>query len=175
MTIAATETFHDVQGLIYWTVSKFKEQYGGDFDDLVSEANLIFTELYSGEGRAFVQQGNRSFSSALHWLISHQLLDQLRYRAFRNNRCRVSCREILPEKTQNNHGSWLVDLMDELSDDARTIVEIVLETPDSILRLEMDDFKDGHPKTCIKKYMQTLGWNMSRIKRTFQEISEALS
>ncbi len=174
MTVAAEATYEDVKDLIHWSVSKFVRQYGGDFEDLVGEANLIFAELYAGTGRAFVRQGNRSFTSALAWLISHQLRDQLRYRIYRKNRCAVTYKETTPERPDQNQRQWLTDFVDELSADAVTIVKIILETPDTVLRQELEDIREVQPKKSLMAYLKQLGWSIDRIKHSFREIEEAL-
>ena len=64
----------------------------------------------------------------------------------------------------------LVDFLDELSEDAKTIVQIVLTTPGEIFQLT----GCARAKAALLSHLESLGWQTEMALVAFSEIKEAL-
>src|SRR5476651_2599406 len=76
-SIGIAETYDDVAELVYDTCWKFKRRYGGDFDDLLSQANLAFMESYGS------YQTKYRFSTWVRTIVWNRLLDEARRISFK--------------------------------------------------------------------------------------------
>ena len=78
---AVIETYFDVQNLIFDTVWKFQKQYGGDFEEMVAESNLIYMKCFLSHSPNKAQ-----FSTWLRFRLWKGLIDFKRFiRAQENN------------------------------------------------------------------------------------------
>ncbi len=69
--------------------------------------------------------------------------------------------------------STITDLLDELSNDGRTLVDLALDTPNDLLEL-MRGSKTMSPLSCIKKYVQGLDWTIKRFGNAVADVREAM-
>lgn len=175
MTVAATDTYNEVENLIFWTAHEFRKEYGGDIDELIGEARVIYWELYSELGRPYIRQKEKRFAQAVRYYIRVNLLSERRKQLYRQARGKVSIidPEVMDASPQRQSNHWLVDFLDELSEDAATIVAIVLETPGFVWRIESG--REDDPKKFLWSYLRELGWTFARIDTGFEELEEALS
>lgn len=173
MTIAAEESYLDVENLIYHSVHKFIRKYGGDFDELVGEARVIFSELYTGLGRGYIKENPKyNFAQSLQYFIAVNLLSKRRQELFRNARCKMTAYDENIKDQPTTDDYWLTDFLDGLSDDAVTIVKIVLDSPGFVLRIEGP--ATDNPKEFLMEYLSSMNWSSRRIKSCFREIRRAL-
>jgi RNA polymerase sigma factor (sigma-70 family) len=193
----AEETYDDVKKLIYHTVWGVVRKHGGDFDDFLSEANEVFLTAYADF------DGSCPFSNWLRQCIVYQLLDCVRNRCQENSRfkpvqgCRSSVNGIpittrmnsentqmasdMPERQIDNvpdvRSTWRIsELLEELGDDARTVVKLVVETPAELAAVVQE--KGDQPRnyrSSVRNYLAELGWTAVRVAESFNEIRHALS
>ncbi len=166
---ARTETYQDIQNLIYDVVWKFKRAYGGDFDEMISKANMIFMEAFFSH-----QQKKASFSTWLHDRLWWGLMDH--YRKTRLEKDRVETRESLEDIPAPIFMPFC-ELISELSQDAQTIVELILDMPQSVEQAALA--KGTHPRNiraALRSYLRVfLGWSEEHVVQTFQEIAEVIN
>lgn len=168
--IAITETYYDVENLIFDTIRKFQQRYGGDFEDYASLANEIFLRAY----RTY-QPGKGKFTSWLVYLVRIQMLEMVRRGAMRNARLP----RVYPEMEKMTKESFsLRDFTFELSDDAQTIIHMIFEMPNDVKLAVMERGGPDEPRNIrsgVREVLSDLGWAGDRIKESFNEIREALT
>ena len=166
------DTYKDVENLVYHICHVFQSKHGGDFDDLLSIAHQVFMDAFN-----CWTPGLAPFTSYLSTCIYRRLLLEKR----QNSRIPT----ISLDKTETSIG-WdpvdksrsfsIKDFTEELSDDAKLIISLVLETPTELAKIIND--KGGHPKnvrSTIRQYLTKLNWTYNRISESFDEIKKVLS
>jgi DNA-directed RNA polymerase specialized sigma subunit len=159
------ETLKDVQKLIYKTVHEFCAMYKTNFDEMLSEAYLCFMNTI----KIYDPQGGRSFSTHLRQRIWFYLFNT----QIRKSKQPVLSREWDEPETRSAYG--FVELLDELNQDAQTIVNLILNSPMDLVRM-MDHHggKAKNAKTTLYAYLQKQGWDKKRIEANFNNITTAL-
>ncbi len=171
---ATTETYRDIRNLIFDTVWKFQKQYGGDFDEMVAEANLIYMKCFISHNP------NKSrFSTWLRFHLWKGLIDFKRFIREENKYVRIERFEEIENFHLYPAPSYipLWDLVSELSNDAKTIVSLILEPPGI---MQSAALRKGTAPCNIKRALQIhlsyiLGWSANQIKDSFQEITTVLN
>ena len=168
---AISETFSDVDKFIRCICHKFLKHYNfnpcGDYDDLNSEANLIFLDAYQNYDP---QKG--SFTNHIHFRIWHGLLEKLVENSFLKVKGTSEINELIPAPKENQ----LIDLLDELSDDATTITKLLTDTPKDLQDIIIEERKEiKRGKAILFRYLRKVGWTHKRIKETFKEITEVVN
>ncbi len=171
---ATTETYFDVQNLIFDTVWKFQRQNGGDFDEMVAEANLIYMKCFISHN-----PNESQFSTWLRFTLWKGLINFRRFIREENKYMTIQ----YIEEIENFHlypaPSYIPfwDLVSELSDDTKTIVSLILEPPEIMQSAALR--KGTAPcniKTALRIYLSyILGWSASQIKDSFKEITAVLN
>jgi RNA polymerase sigma factor (sigma-70 family) len=190
----AEETYNECLDLIRSVVWKVIRQYGGDFDELMSEANAAFLDAY----RTF--DGSSAFTSWLHtrvWyscvsFVRDRLEEQSRYKWREAERATVDGISIKSigdasladesihngvENVPDRRSTWRVsDLLEELGEDARMVVSLTLETPTELARIA--EQKGGQPRnlrSSLRQHLAEMGWTAVRIAESFSEVRRALA
>ena len=170
--IAVSETYLDVEKLIFHTVHRFVKAYGGDFDEYRSDANLAYMDAYQTYHRS-----KGTFEAWVRFKVWKRLLEVLRTKIGRNNRLpRVEADlEAMPVHAEPNP-FWLSDFLAELSDDARAVVELILDSPQSI---EQSIRKRGgdtphNIKAAVKEFLKDVGWAAGQVTDSFLEIGRII-
>lgn len=168
------EGYETVKNLIYHQVHKFFERYGGDFDELLAEANLAFVQGH----RQFIEDAAASkptgtYHSTIRNWVWYEMFEQMRTRLRRGSIVQIS--EFFDDTTKTN--PWDTGIfVAELSNDARYAVMLVLDPPEEIKRVA--EAKGGEPRnyrSTVRVHLEEdLGWKEGRIAAAFMEIREAL-
>jgi hypothetical protein len=149
-----------LRDFIYHTCHKFQSKYGGDFEELVSEAN----EYYMDARRSY----DPKKAKLITWVgfrIYKGLLETRRRWAYRNNR--VAMGQLAHDPVQQERFR-LDRLIKEVSQDAQKVLRIVLGNDPPI--------RKAIPfRSALVEFLRGLGWAGERIIETFLEIKEALS
>lgn len=166
-TESMNETYDDVKNLVHATAYQFMSKFGGDADTVISEAY----DYYMGAYRLWDPNRNMSFPTFVRRCIWLGLLESLRKKIRRGNKVTLSdmTEDLYADKDQFN----LVDFLDGLTEDAKTVVNLILDTPRSIAVL-FEDKKPAAIKNLLKDYLFALGWGVERVEETFSEIQENL-
>ncbi len=164
---AAEETYLEVENLIRKQVWGLVKTYGGDFDELMAEASYLFIAAYND------WPGDIPFTTWCGNWIRWALIDQLRVRISHQRHYTHVDDELIVKKTSD----WRpADFIEELSEDASLVVQLVFETPAEIASVIA--CKGGQPRnyrSTIRSYLCSIGWTTRRITETFAEIGKALS
>lgn len=174
-----TETYEDMRLLIKGIVAGFWKLNGGDFEDLMSQANLIFIEA--------IDKYDPSEAELSTWLtikITNELRNYVKDNSdfVRRNyeRIYLSHKSINdenftePRPTLNTNFS-VVEFLDKLSSDAHVVVWLFLTTPREILDTILNEkIRANRVAACIrnrlKNRLRQMGWSMSRVRLAFDEL-----
>lgn len=167
---AAAETFADVELLLYDAINQFCRRYRFDREEAEGIARLTFIRCLKRWDKR-----KASFTHYVRWKLEKELMERVRTEAGRHSLLnRVDYDLTIHPGTRV---SWrLVDLLFDLSDDAREVVKLVLDTPKDI-KLSIFQRPTDAPfyiRGAIREYLEDCGWTRSRIKATFAEITNAL-
>ena len=164
----------EVEHLVTHICNLFRTKHGGDPEDLQDTAVQVFVDVY----RSW-REGEAPFTSFLSTCIYRRLLDEkrknLRINPIRIDRGSVKYGE-LEQSLQIEDTSRTFnysEFLEEMTEDARIVVKLVLETPPEISKII--EGKGGHPKnvrSTIRQYLLQLNWTYSRINESFSEIAK---
>jgi len=155
------------------TIKHHIRQYGGEYEEHFQNAFPMF--VYAWE-RWDDQAGN--FFTWLRFIIWKQLLEMARQKARRAGRPRLKqMKEDAAayihnlERREARQSTYLVDLIDELSDDGQTVLQLFLGDI-TTLRNEARKVRGGDRTylKVVKDYLLGYGWSRNRIKNAYTEI-----
>jgi RNA polymerase sigma factor (sigma-70 family) len=131
-----------------------------DMDDLIAEANLAFLKaLRSGK----YNPQKSTFTTYLHTCVKQAIRDMHR-KEFTRLKLELIHTKDKPEKTTKR--CRIIDIIDELNDDCKTIIKLILETPGDIKTLS---------KTGIRSHLLAQGWGRRRIKNNMDSLSKVVT
>jgi len=142
---------------------------GGDFDDLECMANEFWLDAVI----AF-DDAKRKGIDLETWVavrIRQRLINHFATQRRHQNVLQTSDR--LDEEGQSS--SFFLNLWDELSEDARSIVEVIFDCPIEVIRDAQK--KGGHARNfrwALREYMRGLDWSKRRIDAAYKSIKGAL-
>lgn len=168
------EAYLDYQKLIFDVVHKFIARYGGDFEELLGEANLIFILAFNSYNYKAAKFSTWLYSSLWHGLQDYKR-KEYRTTHFKNHSNKVSF-----EFEEDNHpvttSNEIIDLFDEFSNDAKEVIHLIFNAPPSISNKALRKSKPRITKGVVKNYIhQRFGWKHDNINKVFQEIQEVLN
>ena len=155
--------FRSVEKLIYQTVGIVQKEMGGDFEELKSEAFVIFVQADES-----YDPNQSEYTTWIRFKVYHKLYN------FRKKEMRA--KRIRPEdynKTalHDNLGEILADL----PNDARTIVDLFLQTPQELM--DLFELSGGNVKDVMSVtagYLKSFGWSRRRICTAYKQIGKAV-
>lgn len=165
---AADMTFRDTEGWVIQTVRDFTRRYGGEYEEWLSEAYVLFMEAYKQH-----DQHRSRFTVWVRNYIWNHLFNLWQKGVGRNNRLpRVY--EDLDKIAAREETFYVSEWLEELTDDAREAASVVLEDiPDFRLALQ-GRLAPHYMKLALREVLKDFGWTASRICESFLEIREAL-
>lgn len=165
-----SEVYQDLQEAITYTVLGFVRRYGGDFEELRADANLLFVQAYD--------KHDESKGSLVTWVkfyVFKNLLEKLRSRLYRQAAHGRSNKDVLTLPAPAEFG--LMEFLDGLPLEVAAVVKMTLDPPpDVLLSVEqLGGFKPHRVRNAIREFLKDLGWASSQITDLFQNIREVLS
>lgn len=186
------DTYEDVKKLISHIVTAFHRSYGGDWEEMFAESNIVFMNVY----KAF-DPARGSFTSVLGTSIENRLKDLMFHNARRKTWSldadgsggKFGSNGVAMLGRKDNHRMTLAaDIPDRpdctfhleqfaenLSKDAVTVLKLILDSPAELAA--MAEAKGGTPRnwrSTVRDYLAGLHWHASRIAESFSEIQEVL-
>ncbi len=166
---ALQETYKEMELLVYDTVHKFRRRYGGDFEELNSEANLIFMKACSTYNP---EKGQ--FSTWLVFLLRNGLIDNLKKRI--KDSQHVTYGDIDEHRQDGSHQNhFLINLKDQLKEESKDVLSLILDMPKDLEAMTL--LRGGHPsnlRSSLRDYLLEYGWTVNQIKNSFLDIKKAL-
>ena len=168
-TVTITDDYQSVRPLLYQLCRRFHARHGGEWDELVSEANECFTVAWHS-----YQPAKGKLTTWVHWKVWHGLLEGHRSRAKQHSRRIDLDMARLPSRKRFD----LHELVQEVSDDAAAVIELTVGTPMELLlecRCLQRKPKASSVRAALVDFLLDTGWSAARILETFREIREVLS
>lgn len=173
------DTYEDVKKLISHIVTSFYRRYGGDWEEMFAESNVVFMHVYS-----VFDPSRGSFNAVLGTSIENRLKDLL----FHNARRKTWSLDV-DSSTDDSSGKMVAadvparpdctfnfeQFSEELSNDAVTVLKLIFQSPEDLAA--MAEAKGGTPRnwrSTVRDYLAGLQWHANRIAESFSEIQEML-
>jgi len=185
---AYAETYEDVEALIWHAVLNFNRRHGGDVEEQISIANLMFMEALERH-----EQDRSSFVTYLVWKIWWMLMKDLN-KQIQRQAARPAIMQRWPHKrgallegAADDDGVFDINeitdrpdrtpfdaemFMDAASEDAQQVLQMALEFEDELKQEARS--KTRTLRSTLRNALCKLGWTMDRITESFGEIREAL-
>jgi hypothetical protein len=165
----AEETYLEVENLIRKEVWRITKKFGGDYDELLAEANVIFMAAWDSYDLNCGTQFTTWLVNQIRWGLTEQV----------RNRIRAGKRfsRVDAEQLSGGYRNWKPsDLLDELGEDARLVASLVIDTPADIAWIyERKGGQARNLRSTIRDYLADLGWSTMRIAESFREVARALT
>lgn len=162
---AMEETYSELMNLVFDTSHKFVRRYGGEIQETISEANEHYMAAYHS-----YKPEKGSFSNWVRFRVWNGLMETVRKRLMRQSRCAQV--EVDLDFGVDPSPFRLFELMDELSDESKQVVDIIINTPGVVFREEGGD--SPNLRDVLRSYLRKLGWSAIQITESFQEIVAVL-
>ena len=178
ITSPITETYYDVEKLIYHVCNGFRREYGGDVEEMVGEANLVYMKVY----KSWNSSGAMSFTSFLATCIYRKLLDKKRSDNKKSKVWNISLHGLISFEFETNRVFDKImedkkptfdkdDFLEEFTKDAQKIIQFILEEPEELkLRVKQKGNQHRNWRSVIRNYLKEIGWTAKRITESFEEI-----
>lgn len=180
-----TETYNDVEKLIYFVCHRFRKKYGGEFDELLSEANEIYMDAYRSHDP---ERG--PFHKHLQAKIWGGMISTLRKRLQRNRTVSVKrgkvfrvsdCSNVTIDESMKQRETIPFDerKLYAMSRDARFIVDLARNPTREInflitcMLTPKITTAEAHRRAIID-LLRHSGWNEKRIIRAFNNARKHL-
>lgn len=152
------------EGLVIGTACKFYRSFGGDLREITADAFYLFTTAcHSYEEKA-------PLSYWIRQRVWWGLLDERRRKLKRFRHEKV---DSVPEQSYEERHEY--DWRDNLSEDAREVVEVALDPPPDVLCLRSDRPCKRVAQHMIHQYLRDCGWTKRRIRKAFREVEQLVA
>ncbi len=175
---ALEANFEDVVKLIWDTIHKFERRYGigpfGDKDEMFSKACLIWVTKMNAKKYDATRSAFTTWTRLIVW---GGLLEDVRTAIRHRNTgqqpavARLTDYDLLGLTAPEFN---TVDFLDELSEDARMIAMLALDTPYEIYLNARLCGDQNDLQASIWDYLRGIGWTASQIRTSFEEVRSAL-
>jgi len=180
------ESFKEVQNMLHKIVLTHHKTYGGDLNDLFSEAQEIFLSAHMRHDEL-----KGSLNTWIYIIVSHGLQEYGRQEARRLHGCKNISLENLISK--NSHGQTdsiipipihieakkkrkdLEVLLSQIGDDCKNIIYLILFPPQDFEEEARKQKKPSQWKNFIREYLHfNMKWTINRTKKAFDELKRAM-
>lgn len=169
-----------VKNLIFSQVHKFVNRYGGDFDDLVGDANMAFMKGHAQFTAGVTSTGlpiEGTYAAEIRRWVWFELFDAMRIRLSRQHAApMVEIAEGEDFADTRPAEFSLEDFTDGMSEDACLVAGLAINPPPAVEVAANE--KGGNPRnirSTIREYLRNeCGWGAERIGAAFDEIRKAL-
>lgn len=174
---ALTDTFEDVEKLIYDTVHQFNRRYGVDVEESIGVGKEIFMKVLTAPiGRGGYDPTRGSFTNWLRFKVWHELLERKEREARDYSRLKRVDAElgVVADRTPPL-GRW-AEIRDELSTDAKMVAHVFLDPP---LDVKASLMEMGRPtpfrmQRAVMDFFTTMGWTRDRVLESFGELQRVV-
>ena len=168
------ETYKDMEKLILKVTWRFQTRYGGEIDDLIGQANLLFIYAFD----EYDETKKTKLSTWLWHYINIGLWNYVKTENHKNNHISIDDEEV-NINPQTSDSFSVIELLDELERDTLLIIRLFLETPNELIASVLDDGKQmnhiqGFMRRRLRNRLKQMGWTLRRISEAFEKIKEAV-
>ncbi len=164
-----TQAYEQVRPLLYSLCRRFRQRHGGEWAELISEAQEQFVAACHSN-----QQSRGKLITWVHHKVWYGLLESQRQRAKEWARRQEIYLEEVPASSRFD----FQELMKDVSEDAAAVVRLMASVPFDLL-VEQRGWQHEAPGKNLRgvliDFLVDAGWPAWRILETFREIREVLS
>lgn len=174
-----TETYQDMRRLILSNAWKFWKIHGGDLDDLIAEANLIFVDACD----SYDPGRGAQLGTWISFRIKKRLISYMRKKGSGygshtsiDDHFEIPC--TLLDYRGNNFS--VMELLDEMEHDTWIVLELFFETPRNILvKIRNKHNRIDHVQAALRNRLRNrlrqMGWTRRRIEGAFDKIKNVIN
>lgn len=172
---AAGEAYIDSRPQLIGICKKFKERYGGDLDDLISEADEHFTDIFLTH-----DPDRADFKSDVGFRVWKRLLETKEREANRNRKLPRVKFEDYPEREPPPPFNF-DEFTSGLSLRTKLILHLALNPPpdvqiDATLSSDIiDGYSPNNLRVALLGFLRDVGWARNAVLESFREVREFLS
>lgn len=171
---AMSDVYEDQSACVERVARRFARKYHRDPEETIAEANYHFVEAV----RTFDGSTGTTVGQRIGFLIERRLLDTLRMEL--DDQALLKRVDMpLELATSGTTAEFDADeFKSDLSDDARAVVELILETPQELFDQLRSDKKPSPAsvRRCLGRYLKnSLGWAASQVREAFNELRDVMS
>lgn len=164
-----TETYRDVEKLLWKMVHDFRRRNGGDLDELYSVA----CEAYCIAYQSYDPSKGASFSTWVCWQVLGWLRTAARKERYHSIEKSAGDNTYEWEDTMHVFDSDMI--AESLSTDAAYVFRLATKPPTELASAAAAKGGSGvNWRTTLRSYLKNLGWAKNRIVESFDEIAVAL-
>jgi len=164
MDDAVAKLYEENKGRIAAIALRYKKYYGGDVEEYKALGNYGFMIAYET-----YDPKKAKFSTWLYHVVDKTIRTAIIKEL--NHRRQLAMYQHKHNTITTKGKTSLVDLVADLSNDARHIVAIIFDCPPLLKELLIENKGTlKRTKTNIKRYLKTRGWNENRINQSIWEI-----
>ena len=177
-----TESFKEIQNMLHKIVLSHYQTYGGDLDDLFSEAQEIFLLAHMRHDEL-----KSSLNTWIYFIVSHGLKDYCRRESRRLHGCKNVSLENLTSRNPTSilpvpikleakkKRKDLEVLLSQVGDDCKNIIYLILFPPQDFEEEASRQKKPSQWKNFIREYLHfNMKWIINRTKKAFNELKRAM-
>lgn len=159
-----TIDYADYEKMIYNLAHRFNRTTGIELDELIALGNMKFVDCQKNYDPMLA-----AYSTYLTIQIKGMFLEMSRKR----NNYPIHIPDVeIANKPIAEEMLFFKEILRELSDDAKVVIDIVFNTPRELVAMVLDlDQPRGLNKSQISKFLRKQGWPFCKIDETFKEIS----
>lgn len=165
---ACTETYLDVQKMIFKVAHTYSHRNGLPFDEVLSAAHFVFMRAFHYRYRPKGKPA--SFSTRLYNSLNWELRDFLKKESKHQGHLEIN-EEIVGAQEYDANFRVMLDT-EQLSEDAKAIVALVLDRSEELtplLRWQNVQGKKGY-LAALEEHLSDLGWTVDRVQESFAEL-----
>jgi len=166
---AITETYADIEKMIFHMAWKAVNMFGGDWDDYFSIANEAFIDAYNS-----FDPDQTQFTTWLWWNVRGRILHSMNKTKMDQMTTNIGDDVEMIDLAEREHFDFQ-RFYDELSIGAKRVVMLVIDSPWDLAEIA---FSNDGPE-CIRsgmfKQLRRMGWTVAMICDAFVEVREALT
>ena len=160
-----------VRPKLFEVCSAIQRKYGGEFDELASEANLHFMDVYNTHDR-----GRGTLEGDVVFRVYHRLLETKETEARR--RRHLNAVEATEENIMAHDEPWFdfQDFLCGLGRDGAEVVNMIFNPPPEVdlAVVERGEPNPNNIRAAVKEYLRDVKWSLARIRDSFRDVREAL-
>lgn len=172
---AVNETYKDLERMLFQLTHKAARRFGVRFEDLLPAAQNGFVYAY----RTYNPNNKRKakFVTWCYFVVNKEIANWMEEHVKHSKRS-ASHVEVNDETlgASSTDAAFRSDLEAELSDDAKHVVHLILDTPEDIRALyrfnKANTSRDA--LRCAREHLMDIGWSASRVVESFNEIRALL-
>ena len=170
----STEAYQEVYKLVRMQVRNFMKRYGkilGTWEEVEELANVYYIEAYDR-----FTPGRAEFTTHVGYYVWIRLINEMRLKHERYQRFPTEPYK-LEDHEQSERMFVVEDFLETLSEDGKTVAQLVLDSPLDIrlsLKRHGENVTPSRLRSAVVHFLKDIGWAMDRIREGFGEVGEAL-